>query len=107
MIAILLENNPRYLEITWVAPRAELYFVCIRARLQASEVAYIVEDSGAKVLVTSSAIKCASELQGVLDDVRLAVVGAAQAAFVSFDDERAKMPATPVDDETEGKAKRT
>ncbi len=52
-IAILLENHSRYFEIVWAALRSGLYYTPINWHLTASEVAYVVEDSGARSLVTS------------------------------------------------------
>ncbi len=54
-VAILLENHPRLFELTWGAQRAGLRYTAISARLTADEVAYILEDSGAKVLFASPA----------------------------------------------------
>ncbi len=54
-IAILMENHPRYFELTWAAQRAGLYYTTISSQLTAPEVEYIVKDSGAKLLFTSHA----------------------------------------------------
>ena len=52
-VALFAENSARYFEICWAAQRAGLYYVCISSRLTAPEVQYIVEDSGAKLLIAS------------------------------------------------------
>jgi len=52
-IAILLENHPLFLQICVAAQRSGLYFTAISYRLQRDEVAYIVNDCGAKVFITS------------------------------------------------------
>ncbi|MGB1685103.1 MAG: AMP-binding protein, partial [Pseudomonadales bacterium] len=52
-IALCLENHPWFFKICWAAYRAGLYFTAISYRLQAEEVEYIVNDCGAKVLITS------------------------------------------------------
>jgi acyl-CoA synthetase (AMP-forming)/AMP-acid ligase II len=114
-VAIFAENHPRYLETCWAAERSGLYFTAINSHLTADEVAYIVDDCGARVLVTSAAKlavaraaieRCPKVEQvlvyddgldaetlddAVLDD-RVVSYGATLAAF----------PATPVDDETCG-----
>ena len=53
-IALCLENHPDFLKLCWAAYRAGLYFTTISYRLQANEVEYIVNDCGARVLITSS-----------------------------------------------------
>lgn len=53
-VAIFLENHPRYLEIVWGAQRAGLVFVAVSSRLSASELGYILKDSNAKLIVSSS-----------------------------------------------------
>ncbi len=54
-IAFCLENHPRFFEICWAAQRSGLYFTAISSRLTRSEAEYIVDDSGAQVLITSAA----------------------------------------------------
>ena len=60
VVAILLDNHPRYLEIAWAAQRAGLYYTCINSYLTAEEVAFIVNDCEAKVFITSRArrVRC-------------------------------------------------
>ncbi|MGB7407367.1 MAG: acyl-CoA synthetase [Pontixanthobacter sp.] len=50
---ILMENNARYHEVIWASQRAGLVLVPISTHLTASEVAYILDDSDAKLLVSS------------------------------------------------------
>jgi long-chain acyl-CoA synthetase len=57
VIAICLENHPMFFQICWAASRAGLFFTAISYRLQADEVEYIVNDCGAKVLITSHYLK--------------------------------------------------
>ena len=54
-VAIFAENHPRYLEMCWAAERSGLYYTAINSHLTAEEVAYIVDDCDARVLVTSPA----------------------------------------------------
>ena len=53
-VAVFMDNTPRYYEVVWAAERAGLYCTCISSKLTAGEVAYIVEDCGAKALIASS-----------------------------------------------------
>jgi long-chain acyl-CoA synthetase len=54
-IAFMLENSARFFEICWGAQRAGLYYTAISSRLTAPEAAYIVQDCGASVFITSAA----------------------------------------------------
>ncbi len=53
--AVFMENNARYLEACGGGVRAGLYYTCINSYLTADEVAFILEDSDAQVLITSVA----------------------------------------------------
>ena len=55
-IALLLENQLRTFELWWGARRAGLYYVPISTLLTAGEVAYILRDCGASLLVFSAAM---------------------------------------------------
>lgn len=52
--ALLAENGPRYYEAYWAAQRSGLYVTAINHNLSPSEVAYIVNDCGARVLIVSA-----------------------------------------------------
>src|SRR4051794_11943668 len=52
-VAIMLENHPRFLEAVWAAQRSGLYYTAINSHLTAEEVAYIVDDCGAELVVSS------------------------------------------------------
>jgi len=102
-IAILLGNNPRYHEVAWAAQRSGLYYVCISSRLTAPEVAYIVRDSGAKLLVTEPGVEAdMAELATLLPDIDLFMLGAEQPGFQSWDQAIAAQPTTPIADERAG-----
>ncbi|MGP9814239.1 acyl-CoA synthetase [Rhodopseudomonas sp. NSM] len=49
-IAILLDNDLRYFELLWGARRHGLYYTPVSTHLKPEEAAFIVRDSGAKVL---------------------------------------------------------
>ena len=49
-----MENHPRYLEIVWGAHYAGLVYTACRSRLTRRELAYIVNDCGARVFITST-----------------------------------------------------
>ncbi|MFN3856486.1 MAG: acyl-CoA synthetase [Caulobacter sp.] len=103
VIAIFLDNSPRYFEIAWAAQRSGLYYTCISSKLTASEVEYIVKDCAAKVLITTAALApVVDELPALLPGLRLYMVGEPKAPYESFEAARAAMPTTAIADETAG-----
>tara|TARA_B110000503_G_scaffold133727_1_gene211690 strand:- start:6 stop:1535 length:1530 start_codon:yes stop_codon:yes gene_type:complete len=52
-IAIMLENNPRYFEVYWAAMISGFFCTPVNSHLSADETTYIVNDCGAKGIVTS------------------------------------------------------
>lgn len=50
VIAMLVSNRPEFFTLAWAAQRAGLYYVPIPTRLTPEEIAYILRDSGARVL---------------------------------------------------------
>ena len=103
-IALFLENHPRFFELVWAAQRAGLYYTAISSRLTAPELAYIVGDCGAKVIVSSRAMAdVASALTNELPGVeRRLMLDAEIAGWERFEDAVAAFPATPIPDEQEG-----
>ena len=55
-VAILMENNPAYLEVAWAAQRSGLYYTAINSHLRRDEVQYILEDCGAEALIASESM---------------------------------------------------
>ncbi len=70
-VAIMMENNLRYFEFIWAALRSGLFFTTVNRYLTADETAYIVNDCGAKVFVTSCEMSQTAEqlLPLVSDDL--------------------------------------
>jgi len=105
-VAFFMENNPRTLEAEGAAERTGLYFTCINSYLSPEEVAYIVDDCEAQVVISSYAKRdIAVELPARCGNVRrwLMVDGTAD-GFDSYEDAVAPYPDTPVDDEELGAA---
>ena len=102
-LAILMENRREYLEVTWGAHRAGLHYVAVNRHLLAAEVQYMLDDSGATTLVSSS------QLAGVvaaLDVSRVPnriAVGGGLAGFELYDDVLGEASDDPVEDEQEGR----
>src|SRR5438270_2705289 len=55
-VAFFMENNPRLLECEGGAERTGLYYTCVNSYLSPAEAAYIVNDSQARVVVSSAAL---------------------------------------------------
>ena len=107
-VAFFMENNPRMLEAEGAAERTGLYYTCINSYLSAEEVAYIVNDSQSRVVVTSAAMwRVASELPRLCPEVeRWLIVDSdgAEAPYERYDDAVSKYPTDPVPDEQLGAA---
>jgi long-chain acyl-CoA synthetase len=103
-MALFLENNARFLEICWGAQRSGLIYTAISSRLTAEEVEYIVKDCGAKLFVTSTALKeRAAELVPLLQDIpHRYMIDGTIAGYQSWEDAIAARPATPIADQTAG-----
>src|SRR3546814_4623927 len=61
VVAFMLENTPHYYGLTWGAQRAGLRYVCISSRLTQDETDYILDNSGAKMLIVSASLAPAAE----------------------------------------------
>ena len=55
-LAVFLENHLRYFEVAWAALRSGLYLTTVNRYLTAAEAGYIVDDCGARVLISSRAV---------------------------------------------------
>lgn len=104
-VAFFIENHPRYYELLWAAQRSGLRFTCLSSKLTTSEIEYIVKDCEAKVFVTSKSLaEAALAVAPLIPGVALFMVGGEIAPFKSFEDARANYPATPIEDESAGRA---
>ena len=102
-LAILLENNLPFLEVAWAAQRSGLHYTAVNVHLLAAEVQFILDDSGAGALVTSSA------MAGLVDGldlgrvpVRIAAVGDLP-GFELYDAVLRDASSGVVEDEQEGR----
>lgn len=102
-IAILMENNRAFLEVTWAAQRSGLYYTAINRHLGSDEVQYVLDDCGAVALVASESV---SEAVGGLDLTRVPTRITAAGELPGFEDYDAILAATsaePLEDEREGR----
>jgi long-chain acyl-CoA synthetase len=103
VIAVCMENHPRYLEIAWANQRSGLYIVCISSKLSASEVEYIVKDCGARLFITSRGMgELAAQVAPLLDGVRPMMVGGAVEPYASWEALCEAAPTTPIADQSTG-----
>lgn len=56
VVAIVSENCPAYLEMTWACRLAGLYHVTVNSHLGVDEISYILGDSGARALLVSATL---------------------------------------------------
>ena len=52
-VAICMENNPQFLEVLWGCHYAGVVYTAASSRLTSDELAYIINDCGAKAFITS------------------------------------------------------
>lgn len=100
VVAFMLENTPHYYGLTWGAQRAGLRYVCISSRLTQDETDYILENSGARMLVVSAGL--ASAAQQLTTQIERYSMGGDIAGWAKIEDELAKMPAERIADERAG-----
>src|ERR1700741_2534396 len=112
-VAILMENNEHIHAVMWAARRTGLYYVPINTHLTAAEAAYIVDNSSAKAIVGSAALRktCQNLGEHTVPDLRIIADGAEMSARSASSDLDgwhrypecvADQPDTPIDDEIEG-----
>jgi len=109
VFALWSGNSARYLEIAWAMRRTGTYMVPIAAKLNAEEVAYIVNDSGARVVIVDAGLKHASEFFAQLPQLCSKVehgfsVCGDLAGVQRWETARSAMPATMIDDPAIGQA---
>ncbi|WP_289024789.1 acyl-CoA synthetase, partial [uncultured Sphingomonas sp.] len=102
-LAVVMDNNVRYMEIAWAAQRAGLYLICISSKLTPPEIEYIARDGGAKAIVVSNAIGGAfAALPTLLSDVELFLVGGEAEGYRSWENEADRLDPTPIADQRAG-----
>jgi long-chain acyl-CoA synthetase len=109
-VAILMENNEHIHAVMWAARRSGLYYVPINTHLTAPEAAYIIDNSSAKAIIGSAALRetcqsLAEHLPGGLPGLLMIAGPDPQGDLPGW--ERypkcvADQPDTPIDDEIEG-----
>ncbi|WP_406288301.1 acyl-CoA synthetase [Embleya sp. NBC_00896] len=103
-IAFVLENHPLYLAIVWAAQRSGLIYTPVSCRLQPDELAYVVENCGARVFVASAAL---ADLAGAIRErapgvERWLMLDGAAPGFEAYGEAVRMLPTTPIAAEFEG-----
>ncbi len=103
-VAFCMENHARYLEICWGAQYAGLVYTACSSRLTSGELAYILNDCGARVFITSR-YKADQAAEIVADtpnvELRLMLDGVIE-GYESFEAKVAEYPATALADRVNG-----
>jgi long-chain acyl-CoA synthetase len=105
-VAVLMENNQHIHAMMWAARRSGLYYALINTHLTPAEAAYIVDNSGAKALIGSRALRkvcegLAEHLPGGLPDL-LMIADDDLDGWQRYPECVAGQPETPIADESEG-----
>ena len=106
--AIFMENNNRYLECCGAGERAGLYFTCVNSYLTSSELAYIINNSESRILITSmTKLEVAREALGECPRIELCIIvdGPGESdRIIGLNEVTAGLPKTPIADESIGTA---
>ncbi|MFV0524037.1 MAG: AMP-binding protein [Acidimicrobiales bacterium] len=109
-VAVFMENQIRFMEIVWAALRSGLYITAVNSFLAPDEVAYIVDDCDAAVVISSRA---KAEVAAAIDPAATPKVQrwlmtdgvpstSAGPGWEPYEEAVARFPATPIDDESAG-----
>src|SRR3954453_19178930 len=103
--SIFMENNGRYIECCGAGERAGLYYTCINSFLTPDEIAYIVNNSESRILITLQAKRAVA--LAALGHCRkaprcLIVDGPGDGRLQNLDEAMAAFPDTPIVEEALG-----
>jgi len=105
-VSIFMENHARYVECCSAGERAGLYYTCINSYLQPEEVAYLLDNSQSKVLITSMAklevAKKAVEMTPAISRCLIVDGPGDGGRFLNLDEAVGNLPGTPIADERLG-----
>lgn len=103
-IALMMENNRHYMSIIWAAQRAGLIFTAVSSHLRADEIAYIVENCDAKVLVISNEMRdvAVEALAKMPNTLEMYMANGEGARFSSWEAALSSQSDKPIGDECAG-----
>ena len=104
-LAVLSENRPEVFDLAWAAQRSGLQLTLVNHHLTPEESAYIVGDSGARVVVTTRTL--AGTAQALTPEAlphveRRLVIGGTIPGWDAYEEAVAGLPGSPIPDECEG-----
>ena len=106
--AIFMENNARYMEACAAGERAGLYYTCVNSFLMPDELAYILDNSESKLLISSQAKReVALAALRQCPNVALCLIADGPgdgAAMLNLDEAIVMYPDMPIADESLGNA---
>ena len=101
--AIFMENNARYIESCSAGSRAGLYYTCVNSFLTPDELAYILNNSECRILITSEAKRgVAMAALANCPNITLCLIADGKGdgtRMQNLDEATAAYPATPIADE--------
>ncbi|MBF6353958.1 acyl-CoA synthetase [Nocardia higoensis] len=103
-IALVSGNDPKIYEVYWAALRSGLYITAVNWHLAPAEIAYIVDDCGAKALIVSADLSEAAQAiveQTPKVELRIAYGGEVP-GHASYEDALASSSAEPMEDQPRG-----
>ncbi len=98
-VAMCMDNCAGFFDVIWGAQRAGLRLVSISTRLTAPEMDYILEDSGAKMLIASASLGDTLDHLSGASEYQRYVTGGSCDGWASLSDALADMPDTSIADE--------
>jgi len=103
-IAILMENRREFLEICFAADRTGVYYTTISTHLTLDEIAYILNDCGAMVMIGSDQFADTMNMlaERCNNTCDFFMVGADNKGMHSWSKAMESMPVTPISDEVQG-----
>ncbi|MEK9776729.1 MAG: AMP-binding protein, partial [Quisquiliibacterium sp.] len=103
-IALLCENHPCFYEVCWGAQRSGLIYTAISTRLGAQELAHIVSDCNARLLIVSAShAQLAAAIIERTPQVRhRLMIGGVSHGYQSWEQALAQQPAQRIADECAG-----
>ena len=109
--SIFMENNSRYLETCGAGERSGLYYTCVNSHLTVDELAYILDNSESRVLITSrqkqaialeALAQCPRVTLCLIVDGTEDVIDASDGQVRDYASQVERFPSTPLDDEQLG-----
>jgi len=100
-LALLMENCLEFMTICWAAQRSGIYYTPISRFLKPAEIAFIIADSGARILIVSPATLAGLDISQFPPGL-VFTTGPAQPGVRSWTQEAAQQPATQIADQAQG-----